>query len=90
MDGIEDRSKIRREAMETRANIKPCPVCEMNMTLKQISALGERGQRRWFYFLYCKQCGYGPTQAYETGEEAIQYWNLNALSSRRTFYPRWL
>jgi hypothetical protein len=76
--------------METYNDVKPCPVCNMKMVLRQISALGERGERRWFYFMYCRECGYGPTQAYETGNEAIQYWNHNALSARRTHYPYWI
>ncbi|MGE3920133.1 MAG: Lar family restriction alleviation protein [Gammaproteobacteria bacterium] len=70
--------------------IKPCPACKNNMCVKQISALGEKGVRKWFYFLYCAQCGYGPTQAYDSSDKAIHYWNINGLSARRYYYPYWV
>lgn len=76
--------------MTMEGTVKPCPICNTKMVLRKVSSLGECGQRKWFYFMYCRQCGYGPMQAYDSGLDAIYNWNLNALSNstaKKLNYP---
>lgn len=61
--------------------INPCPVCMQAMTVKKTSAMGDGGYRKWFFFLYCNQCGYGPSHAFDTIAEAIGHWNRSCLST---------
>lgn len=69
-------------------SIRPCPFCKTRMTLRQVSAPGDYGTRRWFYFLYCNECGSGPLQAFDTTTAAIVHWNDNALTKMRSSYSR--
>jgi len=65
--------------MERDTTISPCPVCTTPMTLRKTSAVVDGNYRKWFFFLYCSQCGYGPNNAFDTIFEAIKHWNKTAL-----------
>ncbi len=62
-------------------SIKPCPVCTKPMTIRKTSAMVEGGHRKWFFFLYCSQCGYGPHNAFDSIFQAINHWNETALNA---------
>ena len=64
---------------ERGSAIKPCPVCTKPMTLRKTSATVDGGCRKWFFFMYCSQCGYGPNSAFDTINQAVEHWNETTL-----------
>lgn len=73
---------------EQSCTIKPCPVCAKPMTLRKTSALVGSGYRKWFFFLYCNQCGYGPNSAFDTIDDAVTHWNQSALMASKLTQPQ--
>lgn len=65
---------------ERDGGIKPCPVCTKPMTLRKTSAVVDGGYRKWFFFMYCSQCGYGPNSAFDTINQAVDHWNETTLT----------
>lgn len=66
--------------MERETVIKPCPICMTPMTVRRTSSMADGGCRKWFFFVYCSQCGHGPNNAFDTIHKAINHWNETALT----------
>lgn len=71
---------MNHKSCEPIGSIKPCPICTKPMTLRKTSAVVDGGYRKWFFFLYCSQCGYGPNSAFDTIFQTVKYWNETTLS----------
>ena len=70
---------------ETENIMRPCPICMMPMTVCKTSAVVDSYHRKWFFFLYCSQCGYGPNHAHDSICRAIETWNKMEVKS----YPKY-
>jgi|GEM_PF-2991441 len=63
------------------SQLKPCPMCKVAMSMECSYIRDDHAQTLSFYSVYCKQCGYGPNNAYFSKEEAITHWNNETLSN---------
>jgi len=54
---------------------KPCPKCSSVMATRRTRAFSEFGGSHIYYFLDCSRCGFGPTIAFNSEEEAVAHWS---------------
>ncbi|CAN5338417.1 hypothetical protein BH10PSE19_BH10PSE19_00500 [soil metagenome] len=59
-------------------DLKPCPICHVSMQIRQTESYATRIDDPW-YFIYCRCCGYGPNQAFDSSTHARQQWNQITL-----------
>lgn len=57
-----------------------CPKCNSVMATRRTRAFSEHGGSHIYYFLDCSRCGFGPTIAFNSEEEAVVHWREYILN----------
>jgi C4-type Zn-finger protein len=58
---------------------KPCPICHKVMTIKRWLPVNDENKLP-FYSIYCRHCGYGLQEAFNSRGNAIRTWNKETLT----------
>lgn len=58
---------------------KPCPICHEAMMVKRWLPIHDNNKTP-FYSIYCRSCGYGLRETFNSRIGAIRMWNEETLS----------
>lgn len=59
-----------------------CPVCATPIAVHLAKGIDAYHQARLFYYFQCVECGFGPTQAYESPTQAQHRWDAQKKLAR--------
>lgn len=57
-------------------HLRPCPICQTEMTIRSV---GSENDVVSSYFIYCRQCGYGPVETFKSVDFAAKHWDEHVL-----------
>ena len=56
--------------------MRPCPICETPMTIRSVDADDHHHDS---FFVYCRQCGYGPVETFPSAKQAAEHWDERSI-----------
>ncbi|MEM1243476.1 MAG: hypothetical protein AAGG80_01505 [Pseudomonadota bacterium] len=80
---MEFKLKIKKEK---QMDMRPCPICETSMTIRTVGSQAQTDMPDPSYFIYCRQCGYGPIETFMSAQQAADHWEEHALKSGAESY----